>query len=128
MSRIPSALLAAALIVSCAREHELLVHVMAKSAPGLKVGGRVQYEGADVGIVRAIYPTPSGVRIDVAITRRDAPLRKQDAARIVTIGPFGEQAVQIHPGPASAPLIAPGGSLGAVKPAPDSAAAASAPR
>jgi ABC-type transporter Mla subunit MlaD len=128
MSRIPSLLLAAAFLVSCSRRHELLVHVMAKSAPGLKVGGRVQYQGADVGIVRAIYPTPSGVRIDVAIIRRDAPLRKQDAARIVTVGTFGEQVVQIDPGPTSAPLISPGGSLGAAKPTPDSAAAANTPR
>jgi ABC-type transporter Mla subunit MlaD len=122
MPRITVVLLAAALTMSCAREHELLVHVMAKSAPGLKVGGRVRYQGADVGIVRAIYPTPNGVRIDIAITRKEAPLRKQDAARIVTVGTFGEQVVQIDPGPANAPLIAPGASLGTAKPASDSAA------
>lgn len=123
MPRIPVLLLAAAVTLSCSREHELLVHVMAKSAPGLKVGGRVQYQGADVGLVRAIYPTPNGVRIDIAILQKDAPLRKQDAARIVTVGTFGEQVVQIDPGPASAPLIAPGGSLGAAKPATDLAPA-----
>jgi ABC-type transporter Mla subunit MlaD len=124
MSRLPPLLLAAALAVSCAREQDLLVHVMAKSAPGLKVGGRVQYEGADVGLVRAIYPTPNGVRIDIAITRKDAPLRKQDAARIITVGTFGEQVIQIDPGPANAPLITPGGLLVAPKSAADSTGSA----
>jgi ABC-type transporter Mla subunit MlaD len=123
MPRLPVLLLAAAVALSCSREHELIVHVMARSAPGLKVGGRVQYGGADVGLVRAIYPTPNGVRIDVAILRKDAPLRKQDAARIVTVGTFGEQVVQIDPGPTTAPLITPGGSLGAARPATDSVSA-----
>jgi ABC-type transporter Mla subunit MlaD len=128
MSRTPFVVLAAALSLACSREHELLVHVMAKSAPGLKVGGRVQYQGANVGIVRAIYPTPNGVRIDFAILRKDVPLRKQDAARIVTVGTFGEQVVQIDPGPASAPLIAAGGSLGTAKRASDSSAPVNSPR
>ena len=111
MSRMSSTLLAAAFALGCGREHELLVHVMAKSAYGLKVGGRVQYQGADVGVVRAIYPTPSGVRIDVAILQKGTPIRAQDAARIVTVGNFGEQVVEIDPGPTSAPRVAPGTSL-----------------
>ena len=111
MSRMSSILLAVAFALGCGREHELLIHVMAKSAYGLKVGGRVQYQGADVGVVRAIYPTPSGVRIDVAILQKGAPIRRNDPARIVTVGTFGEQVVEIDPGPASAPLIEPGASL-----------------
>src|SRR5690242_1396105 len=82
----------------CSRKPEAVVHVIAVNAPGLKTGARVQYRGIDVGIVKQVYFTPSGVRIDLLIQRKDTPIRTQDSVRIVPVGAFGEQVVEIHPG------------------------------
>lgn len=91
--------------------HEDLIHVIAEQAPGLKKSARVQFRGVDVGIVREVYFTPSGVRIDLLMLRRDVPIRTQDTVRIKSAGTFGEQVVDIQPGNPSAPLIARGDTL-----------------
>lgn len=83
----------------------------------MKVGGRVRYHGADAGLVRAIYDTPSGVRIDIEMTSPDMKVRKADVVRIA-VGGFGEQVVQIEPGPASAAPLPAAGSLTATPAAP----------
>jgi ABC-type transporter Mla subunit MlaD len=116
MSRCPVILLAAALLVSCAQKRENLVHVIAEQAPGLKKGSRVQYRGVDVGLVKQVYFTPGGVRIDILLERDDVPIRTQDTVRIVSVGAFGAQAVDIQPGVQTAPLIARGATLPKVQP------------
>ncbi|MBA3672493.1 MAG: MCE family protein, partial [Gemmatimonadaceae bacterium] len=79
MSRTPILLLTAALVtVACSHEHEHVVHVIAEQAPGLKKAARVQFRGVDVGLVRQVYFTPGGVRIDLLIERNDVPIRTQD--------------------------------------------------
>jgi ABC-type transporter Mla subunit MlaD len=116
MSRCPIILLAAALILGCAQQREHVVHVIAEQAPGLKSGARVQYRGVEVGYVKQVYFTPGGVRIDLVIERDDAPIRTQDTVRLVSVGAFGAQVVDIQPGVQTAPLIARGSTLPKVQP------------
>jgi ABC-type transporter Mla subunit MlaD len=115
MSRCPIMLLAA-LAVACAPERENVVHVIAEQAPGLKKGARVQYRGVEVGQVKQVYFTPGGVRIDLLIERDDAPIRTQDTVRLVSVGAFGAQVVDIQPGAQTAPLIARGATLPKAQP------------
>jgi ABC-type transporter Mla subunit MlaD len=111
MSRHRIILLAAAFAGACASEHENVVHVIAEQAPGLKKSARVQYRGVDVGLVKQVYFTPGGVRIDLLLLRNDVPIRAQDTVRITSVGAFGEQVVDIQPGLQTAPLIARGATL-----------------
>jgi ABC-type transporter Mla subunit MlaD len=115
MSRLPIVLLAATL-AGCAAEHENVVHVIAEQAPGLKRSARVQYRGVDVGLVKEVYFTNGGVRIDLLLQRNDVPIRTQDTVRITSVGAFGEQVVDIQPGVQTAPLIARGATLPKVQP------------
>ena len=101
---------------ACAREHENVVHVIAEQAPGLKKSARVQFRGVDVGLVKQVYFTPGGVRIDLVIDRNDVPIRTQDTVRISSVGAFAEQVVDIRPGVQTAPLIVRGATLSKVVP------------
>ena len=117
MSRRSVRCLCVVLLVSgCAKEHEHIVHVIAEQAPGLKKAARVQYRGVDVGLVKEVYFTPGGVRIDLLIERGDVPIRVRDTVRITSVGAFGEQVVDIQPGAQTAALIAPEGTLPKVQP------------
>jgi MlaD protein len=111
MSRSPMILVVAALLVGCAQKRENIVHVIAEQAPGLKKSARVQYRGVDVGRVKQVYFTPGGVRIDLLLERDDVPIRTQDTVRLVSVGAFGSQVVDIQPGVQTAPLIARGSTL-----------------
>jgi ABC-type transporter Mla subunit MlaD len=115
MRRIPICLLAAVL-VACAKEHENIVHVIAEQAPGLKKSARVQYRGVDVGLVKEVYFTPGGVRIDLLLERNDVPVRTRDTVRITSVGAFGQQVVDIQPGDQTAALIRRGATLPNVQP------------
>ena len=98
-------------VAGCAKQHENIVHVIAEQAPGLKKSARVQFRGVDVGLVKQVYFTPGGVRIDLLIEHTDVPIRTRDTVRIATAGTFGEQVVDIRPGDQAAPLIARGATL-----------------
>ena len=115
MSRFPILLIAAALASGCANKHENIVHVIAEQAPGLKKSARVQFRGVDIGLVKQVYFTPAGVRIDLLLERKDVPIRTQDTVRITSVGAFGEQVVDIQPGVQTAPLIARGATLPKVR-------------
>jgi ABC-type transporter Mla subunit MlaD len=113
----PPLLLAAALMLGgCSPDHENVVHVIAEQAPGLKKNAPVQFRGVEVGIVKEVYFTPGGVRIDLLIQRPDVPIRAQDTVRITSVGAFGQQVVDITPGVQTAPLIARGATLPKVQP------------
>ena len=118
MPRYPILLVAVAtaFLGACKGEHENVVHVIAEQAHGLKKSARVQYRGADVGLVKQVYFTPGGVRIDLLIQRNDVPLRAQDTVRITSVGAFAEQIVDIQPGAQTAPLIGRGATLPTVQP------------
>jgi ABC-type transporter Mla subunit MlaD len=110
------AALTATLALGCSRKHENIVHVIAEQAPGLKRSSRVQFRGVDIGLVKEVYFTPGGVRIDLLIDRNDVPIRTQDTVRIKSVGAFGEQVVDIQPGVQTAPLIAHGATLPKAQP------------
>lgn len=116
MSRLPITLLAIAFTAACGGKHENVVHVIAEQAHGLKKSARVQYRGADVGLVKQVYFTPGGVRIDLLLERNDVPIRSQDTVRITSVGAFGEQVVSIQPGVQTAPLVGRGATLAESKP------------
>lgn len=116
MRRYPLCLLAAGLAAACTRAPENVVHVIAEQAHGLRKSARVQYRGADIGLVKQVYFTPGGVRIDLIIERSDVPIRTQDTVRIRPVGPFGDQVVDIQPGVQTAPLIVHGATLPKVQP------------
>jgi ABC-type transporter Mla subunit MlaD len=116
MQRHSILFVAAALVCACASKHENVVHVIAEQAPGLKKSARVQFRGVDVGLVKQVYFTPSGVRIDLLLERQDVPIRTQDTVRIRSVGAFGEQVVDIQPGVQTAPLIARGATLPKAQP------------
>ena len=120
MSRRPITSLAlvglVGLVPSCKADHENIVHVIAEQAPGLKKSARVQFRGVDIGLVKEVYFTPSGVRIDVLVQRGDVPIRAQDTVRIASAGAFGEQVIDIRPGNQSAPLIVRGATLTRAQP------------
>ncbi|MFL5608462.1 MAG: MlaD family protein, partial [Gemmatimonadaceae bacterium] len=99
----PPFVLVAALLLSCSSKHENVVHVIAEQAPGLKKSAPVQYRGVEVGLVKEVYFTPGGVRIDLLIQRSDVPIRTQDTVRITSVGAFGQQVVDITPGVQTAP-------------------------
>lgn len=100
-----------ALAAGCASEHENVIHVIAEQAPGLRKSARVLYRGVDVGLVKQVYFTPGGVRIDLLMERNDVPIRTRDTVRITSVGAFGEQVVDIQPGVQTAPLIRSGATL-----------------
>lgn len=116
MRRIPIFFLAAGALAACAKEHENIVHVIAEQAPGLKKAARVQYRGVDVGLVKQVYFTPGGVRIDLLLERTDVPIRARDTVRITSVGAFGAQVVDIQPGDQAAPRVVSGATLPKVQP------------
>jgi ABC-type transporter Mla subunit MlaD len=115
MTRSLVAFAAAVVLTACADKHEHVVHVIAEQAHGLKKSARVQYRGTEVGLVKQVYFTPGGVRIDLLIERDDVPIRTQDTVKINQVGAFGEQVVDIIPGVQTAPLVANDAVLPAVK-------------
>src|SRR3981081_3407356 len=107
---------AAALALGCRSKHENVVHVIAEQAPGLKKSAPVQFRGVEVGLVKEVYFTPGGVRIDLLIRRPAVPIRTQDPVRLPSVGAFGHQVVDITPGVQTAPLISRGATLPKVQP------------
>jgi ABC-type transporter Mla subunit MlaD len=119
MPRRPTLVLlasAACVAAGCAHDPENVLHVIAERAPGLQRSARVQYRGVEVGRVKQVYFTSTGVRIDIVLDRRDVPIRTQDTVRISPLGPFGAAVVDIQPGALTAPLIAHGATLPRVQP------------
>jgi ABC-type transporter Mla subunit MlaD len=76
----------------------------------------VQYRGVDVGLVKQVYFTEGGVRIDLLLEHDSVPIRQRDTVRLRTVGAFGSQVVDITPGEQNAPLIARGATLPRVQP------------
>lgn len=92
------------------------VHAILPAAPDLREGATVRYRGIEVGRVTAVRIVDTGVQLDLAIQRADAPLRTADQVRAVPTGIFGDRQVEIVPGPVSAPKLAPDGWLVASPP------------
>jgi ABC-type transporter Mla subunit MlaD len=102
------------------RSHGPVVYADLRAAPGLHEGAPVSFRGIAVGEVTRIGFADEGLRLTIALSRRDVPLRSGDAVRITPNGIFGDYSLEIVPGPASAAPLADGGVLGEALP--DSAA------
>lgn len=117
-------IVAIAIVVAATRwlvgAHGPVVYAELGAAPGLREGAPVSYRGIGVGEVTHIAFAGDGLRLTIALNRRDVPLRSGDGVRVTPNGIFGDYGVAIVPGPSSAPSLAEGGVLGEASP--DSAA------
>jgi phospholipid/cholesterol/gamma-HCH transport system substrate-binding protein len=111
-----SALLAAA--GSCREHRDRIVVTEVPAAPGLKEGAQVLFRGIEIGRVERIALAHSGVRLALRIQRPDSPLRAGDRVALRAVGLFGDVAVEIVPGPGSAPVLGDSATLAAVPPTP----------
>ena len=96
-----------------ARLHPLLL----ASASGVREGGLVLYRGLEVGRIRTVALTDTGVLVTLGIERADLVLRASDSARVATQGLLGDKVVDILPGDHHAAPILAGAAL-PVRPSP----------
>jgi len=86
-------------------------YVELPQAPGVREGVPVWYRGVAVGTVDSLGFTAERVRLRLAITRRDLPLRRGDRAHLAPMGVAGTNVIDILPGPATSPLLDDGGEI-----------------
>jgi len=113
--RLAALALLTCLLTACDRDGRV-VHAVLPTAQDVKEGATVRYRGIAVGQVNAVRIVDSGVQLDLSIYRADAPLRTADRVRVVREGIMGDQAVDVVPGPLSAPKLGSSGWLAAVPP------------
>jgi phospholipid/cholesterol/gamma-HCH transport system substrate-binding protein len=103
------------------------VVVVLPSAPGLRQGSAMTYLGVEAGRVESIDLSTGRVVARLGISRSDVTLRAGDAIRLGAVGLFGDQVVDVTPGPRSARALGDGDTLVVTAlttrpPSPDSAA------
>jgi phospholipid/cholesterol/gamma-HCH transport system substrate-binding protein len=84
-----------------------------KFAGGLEPGAFVRFGGLKVGVVQSAEIDPQDttrVRVRIAVKEK-TPLRQNSRAKISTLGPLGENYLEISPGTLDAPILPPGGEL-----------------
>ena len=84
-----------------------------KFAGGLEPGAFVRYGGLKVGVVQSAEIDPSDttrVRVKVAVNEK-TPIRQNSRAKISTLGPLGENYLEISAGTREAGMLAPGGEI-----------------
>jgi ABC-type transporter Mla subunit MlaD len=106
------AVLTLGLTLGCGRRNDRIYADLPR-ANGVREGATVRYRGIDIGVVEHIAFVDTVVRLTIKLTRRDAPLRSGDRVRTAQDGVFGDRALHVVPGPAGAPLLRPGVTLGA---------------
>jgi ABC-type transporter Mla subunit MlaD len=79
-----------------------VIYAQLATAPGIREGAPVSFRGIVVGQVSRIAFVPGGVRLTLALNRRDVPLRQGDGVRMKPNGLLGDMALVIVPGPATA--------------------------
>lgn len=88
-----------------------VIYADVQAAPGLREGAAVSFRGIAVGRVTHIAFVPEGLRLTIALSRRDVPLRSSDGVRVKPNGILGDIAVELVPGAGSAPPIGEGAVL-----------------
>ena len=83
-------------------------------ADGIREGASVTYLGLRVGEVERLVIDDRRIVLHLFIQRPDVELRRGDSIRIATLGLLGDRVLELVPGPASAPLLAPGDTLTAM--------------
>lgn len=89
-------------------------HVRVDNTLGLKIGGPVRMNGVDIGNIRKIAIAEAAPTVDITFTiqRQLAPYIREDASvSISALGLLGDKFLEIHPGSASKPPLAIGGTL-----------------
>jgi ABC-type transporter Mla subunit MlaD len=114
--RLAALALTACLVSACGDRGGRVVHAVLPAARDLREGAPVRYRGIEVGRVTTVRIVDTGVQLDLAIQRADAPLRTSDQVRVAQVGMFGEREVEIVPGALSAPKLASNGWLAATPP------------
>jgi len=85
--------------------------VVMPEAPGLVEGGSVTYLGVNAGRVERIDLSTGRVVATLVIARKDVVPRAGDVVRLRANGLFGDQIVDITPGPRTARALADGDTL-----------------
>ena len=98
-------LLLAVLALAACRDSTRTIVAELERAPGVREGSEVSYLGVAIGKVQEIAFDRGRVRLTLAIERRNVPLRTSDRARVLNTSFFGDQGIDIVPGPATAPLL-----------------------
>jgi phospholipid/cholesterol/gamma-HCH transport system substrate-binding protein len=84
-----------------------------KFAGGLEPGAFVRFGGLKVGVVQLAEIDPhdtTRVRVKIAVNEK-TPIRQNSRAKVSTLGPLGENYLEISPGTSEAGLLAPGGEI-----------------
>jgi phospholipid/cholesterol/gamma-HCH transport system substrate-binding protein len=81
-----------------------------KFAGGLEPGATVRFGGMKAGSVQAVHMDPQhSTRIEVDFSiRQDIPLKTDSVAKITSLGPLGDNYVELSTGSQQAPRAAPG--------------------
>lgn len=87
------------------------------SAANIKAEAPVIYRGVTVGKVKNIAFEERYVILRLALATPGAPIRKDDKAKVITPGLLSGNAIEIVPGPASAPAAGPNDVLQGLDPA-----------
>jgi len=124
MMRLASArILVSALALAChERADERVVYATLPLQPPVEKGQVVYLRGLPIGAVRAAAPAADSLRVTVAITRADAPLRRGDALRlklapvgglvgVPVAGLIASEALEVVPGSADAAPVRDGDTL-----------------
>ena len=97
-----------AAVVALRRPHGPVIYADVHAAPGLREGALVSFRGIAVGQVTHIAFVPDGLRLTIALSRSDVPLRQDDGVRVKPNGILGDIALELVPGASSAPPVAQG--------------------
>ncbi len=84
-----------------------------KFAGGLEPGAFVRYGGLKVGVVESAEIDPQDttrVRVKIAVNEK-TPIRQNSRAKISTLGPLGENYLEVSAGTHEAGMVAPGGEI-----------------
>lgn len=98
-------------VVGLRRPRGPVIHADVHAAPGLREGATVSFRGIAVGQVTHIAFVSDGLRLTIALSRPDVPLRSSDGVRVKPNGILGDVGLELVPGPSSAPAIGEGAVL-----------------